>query len=324
MIHSTNGSKWGVKSSTTNLTSDIHDLIDNSNDYIIVCGYNFSPFNNPTSIISKLINRVNNGVKVLVILPAGLWGFGNTNHSINIQYMLNNGIGVILNSNNHSKWMVSDYGYYYGSLNFTKISMTTRIEVVTICNALNQTTIPYWMEQTKTEFLRFGFFELNKFDVKTVNLGRVNVTALNTLNTFFSRILKFNPEIKKVKITLDNYEEVRTEILSIIDDYYAVIGFEDLNKIWQKISKAIFYLDKLAMKGNEILISNENEKYELSFDSLIIEYNNIFKIFDNIIYDLIQFIEIEKFNEFKQENVFSLNKKLFDRLKELGINNENE
>ncbi len=324
MLHSTNGSKWGVKSSTTNLTPDIHALIDNSNDYIIVCGYNFSPFLNPTSIIPKLIDRVNHGVKVLVILPAGLWGFGNSNHSINIQYMLNNGIGVILNSNNHSKWMISDYGYYYGSLNFTKISMTSRIEVVTICNSLRQHSIPYWMEQTKNEFLRFGYFELNKFDIKTVNLGRVNVTALHTLNTFFSRILKFNPEINKVKITLENYEEVRAEILSIIDDYYAVISFEDLNNIWEKVSKAIFYLDKLAMKGNEILISNENDKYQLSFNSLIVEYNRIFKIFDNKIHELIQFIEFEKFIKNKDENVFYLNKKLFDRLKELGINNENE
>lgn len=324
MINSINGSKWGVKDSTTNLTNDIHEIIDNSNDYIIVCGYNFSPFHNPTSIIPKLIDRVNNGVKVLVILPASLWGFGNTNHSINIQHMLNNGIGVIVNSNNHSKWMVSDYGYYYGSLNFTKISMTTRIEVVTICNVLNQATIPRWMEQTKSEFLRFGFIELYRFDAKTINLGRINVNTLNTLRSFFSKILKFNPEIKKVKITLENYEEVRTKILTIIEDYYAVISFEDLNKIWEKVSKTIFYLDKLAMKGNEILISNDNDKYQLTFDVLITEYNRIFKIFEKIIHDFMNFIKFEKFAKNKNENIFQINNKLFERLKELGFNNDNE
>lgn len=322
MITSPNGSEWGVKDSTKNLTNDIHEIIDNSNDYIIICGYNFSPFHNPTSIIPKLINRVNNNVKVLVILPASLWGFGNTNHALNIQYMIDNGIGVILNSNNHSKWIVSDYGYYYGSLNFTKVSMTTRIEVVTLCKVLRQPRIPVWMIQTKYEFLRFGFIELNRFDIKTLNLGLINSNTINTLNSFFSKILKFNPEIKKVETSLENYEEVRTEIISIIDNYFALVSFEDLNMIWNKVSKAVFYLDRIAMKGNEILLANSNDKYQIHFEGLVIEYNRLFKRFDYSIKEFINLIDEKSVAIDKNQNVFSINKKIFDRLKELNIPND--
>lgn len=308
MINPGNGSKWGIKPSGTDLTVDIHDILNNSNDFIVVCGYNFSPYNHSTSIIPSLIRKRNSGVDVLVILPPKMWGFGNRNHTNNIQHLINYNIGVILNSNNHSKWIISDYGYYYGSLNFTTISMKTRVEVVSLCNSLQKPNIPWWMHQTKQELIAYAVTELNNFHtvVATANLGAVNNAVLTTLQNVFGQILRYNPKIEKVQKTLLNYELVKMNLSSIIDFYYPLISISDLDKIWRLINNAIYTLDRLAYAGNDMLLKHENQSLR-GFS--ILGYNRIHDNFSRQIEIIIEAIKRGDIHSLKQEkNIVNTNK----------------
>ncbi len=306
MINPGNGSRWGIIPYRTNVTADIHDVIDNANYFVVVCGYNFSPHNHPTSIIPRLIARRNASVAVLLIMPPRMWGFGNTNHTANIQHLINNGIGVILNSNNHSKWIITDYGYYYGSLNFTAASMTTKVEVISICNTLRQAGAPLWMNQTKQELLQFAVNELSLFNTvtATTNLGVVNTGALTTLRRVFGLILRYNPEIEKVQTTLLNYEDVRVELSSIIDGYFPLVSLTELDRIWQLINNAIYTLDRLAYRGNDMLIKYENQS---SITGDVATYNRIHANFMQQVKNIIETIEQNEFKNNPQERVMSAN-----------------
>lgn len=323
MINPGNGSKWGIKPSGTNLTADIHDIIDNATSFIVVCGYNFSPFNHPTSIIPKLIAQRNAGLDILLITPPNMWGFGNRNHTNNIQHLINNGIGVILNSHNHSKWIISDYGYYYGSLNFTAASMTTKVEVVSFCDSLHQAHIPWWMNQTKQELLQFAVSELNVFNTvrATTNLGAVNIATLTTLQGVFQRILRYNPEIEKVERTLLNYEEVRLELSTIIDAYYPLISIIELNTIWSLINNLVYTLDRLAYAGNDILLKYQNQSLR-GFS--ILGYNRIHDNFVRQVERLIITIQENDLKTLTHEKVIGLTRKIENKLNDLLENDNNE
>ncbi len=323
MINPGNGSMWGIKPSGTNLTGDIHDIIDNANNFIVVCGYNFSPYNHPTSIIPRLIARKDAGVDVLIILPPKMWGFGNRNHTNNIQHLITKGIGVILNSNNHSKWIISDYGYYYGSLNFTAISMTTRVEVVSLCDALQQPVIPWWMNQTKQELLGYAVTELTHFNsvTATTNLGAVNTATLTTLQNVFGQILRYNPEIEKVEKTLLNYEEVRNELSLIIDSYFPLIKITDLDNIWRLINNAIYTLDRLAFAGNDILLKYQSQSLK---GYSIFGYNRIHSNFIRQIENIILTIKETDIQTSRQDKIIDITNSIELKLKEFLRTDDNE
>jgi hypothetical protein len=315
MIYRTNGSKWGIKDSGLDFTPDIHSIIDNSNKYIIVCGYNFSPLTHRTSIIPRLIARKNAGVDVLFISPPRMWGYGNTKHTTNINHLVNNNIGVILNSNNHSKWLLSDFGYYYGSLNFTAASMLTKVEVISFCDKLHQPrhAIPLWMQETKTELLNFAIHELRAFNsvAATVNLGTINGKTLLKLRRVLKRILKFNPSIEKIETTLLNYEDVRIELSTIIDDYFTCVNFESLNQIWRRINNSISTLDRLAFEGNEIFLNNLAQPLiEPNSD----EYNTLHEQFVTRIEALRDYINDNNIKENRLEKLIQITKEIEKKL----------
>lgn len=307
MITSLNGSKWGIKDSGVDFTPDIHNIIDNATKYIVVCGYNFSPYTNKTSIIPRLIAKKKLKVDVLFIAPPRMWGFGNTKHTGNIQHLVNNNIGVILNSNNHSKWLLSDFGYYYGSLNFTATSMKKKVEVVSFCNSLLGLSRPnpQWMTDTKNELLNFGISELKNFNkvVATMNLGLVNVKTLNILQRALTRILRYNPSIEKIETTLENYEDVRLELSSIIDILYPLTSFETLNEFWRQINNSISTLDRLAFAGNDVFLKNEDQSLR---NSDLVEYNKLHDLFKLNIEEIIKFTLENKIESKPQEKLIRL------------------
>src|ERR1017187_9435937 len=128
MINPNNGSSWGLKKSGEDITPTIFSILDNAKRFIIVCGYNFDAKGYATAITPRLVSRRKQSIKVLLITPPRMWGFGNRVHTQTIRYLSRNMVGVVLNYNNHSKWMLTDQGYYYGSSNFTGASMKKKIE----------------------------------------------------------------------------------------------------------------------------------------------------------------------------------------------------
>lgn len=307
MITRTNGSKWGIKDSKQDFTPEIHSIINKAKTFIVVCGYNFSPLTHKTSIIPLLIARKNAGVNVLFIAPPSMIHFGGTNHSNLIQYLINNDIGVILNSYNHSKWIISDNGYYYGSLNFTHSSMKDKIEVVSFCNSIGGSRSPIWMSETSNELLTFAIIQTRntKAIMDTLHLGMININTLRILNLTLNRILRFNPSIEKILTTLDNYEEVRLDLSKIIDDIFPFTNFESLDKFWHELSKAVHSLDRLAVIGNNIFLKIETQK-DKSLDFELNYYNKVHTVFRRQIINLKMLVEKDQIIDSKQEKTTTL------------------
>ena len=228
-----------------------------------------------------------------------MWAFGKKNHTTNIQHLVTNGVGVILNSKNHSKWILSDAGYYYGSLNFTAESMTKKVEVVSYCDTFQRVrgTIPQWMTETKEELLDFSIGELKKFNssIQTVNLGSVNANILATLRRALTKILKYNPSIEKIETTLLNYEDVRLELSSIVDELFPIVPFKILDKYWEQINITINILTELACCGNDIWV---NEQAEGADDKAFKEYNQLHSNFVSAVETLIEISESANFDFF--------------------------
>lgn len=250
-------------------------------------------------------------VKVLVIAPPDMWGFGKKKHSNNIQYLVTNGIGVILNSKNHSKWILSDAGYYYGLLNFTAESMKNKVEIVSYCDTFQKVRakIPQWMTETKEELLDFSIDELKKFNssIHSVNLGATNVNILAILRRALTKILKCNPSIEKIETSLLNYEDVRLELSSIIDELFPITSFETLDVYWEEINKSINILNELASCGNDIWIAQQTQDTD---DKVFQEYNSLHAKFVSSIQTIISISETQSDNFFVQQKIEGLNKEL--------------
>ena len=145
-------SKWGIKDSGEDITNDILGIVDKATSFIIVGGYNFTFETAGYTFFNLLLNKSRAKVPILMIFPPHLSGNYNTQPQV-IDFCLRNGIGLILNGNNHSKWLLTEHDLYYGSSNFTKTSWKHRIEVITIHKHSN--LYRNWKLDTVLDFTSF-------------------------------------------------------------------------------------------------------------------------------------------------------------------------
>ena len=131
MIVVPNYSCWGIKDSGEDISQDILDILNDATSFIIVGGYNFTFKTAGYTFFNILRKKVSYGIPVLMIIPTNLAGPWSNQPKI-INYCNMHGIGIILNGNNHSKWLLTENDLYYGSSNFTETSWKQRVEVVTI------------------------------------------------------------------------------------------------------------------------------------------------------------------------------------------------
>lgn len=244
MITSLNTSWWGIKHSGDDISSHILAILDNASAFIVVGGYNFTF---PSSAGSRpffdlLLQKVRSGVPVMMIFPPSLHGRHNPQPAI-INYCLSNGIGVILNHQNHSKWLLTETQMYYGSSNFTTASWGQRVEVVSLHDHAD---IPsWWSRETIKDFYDFIRQEMTRLrePARRMRSYRGLLTLTRTAwNRTRPLIRRLNPSIAKVKETLSNYDDVQAalrEPLSSWFDQYEPPYFERLFDLSATIAVAI-------------------------------------------------------------------------------------
>jgi len=124
---------WGIKDTGVDIAGAMLTILNNAQAFIVVGGYNFTFGSSAGArpFFDLLTTRVKSGVKVLMLFPPYLHGKHNPQPDI-IRYCFNNRIAVILNHENHSKWLLTDKQVYYGSSNFTNSSWLRRVEVLSL------------------------------------------------------------------------------------------------------------------------------------------------------------------------------------------------
>ena len=74
MIENNYSSKWGIKDSGEDITTDILGILQNANKFIVVGGYNFTFKTAGYSFFNLLRTKSGQGIPVLMIIPPNLTG----------------------------------------------------------------------------------------------------------------------------------------------------------------------------------------------------------------------------------------------------------
>lgn len=314
-------SKWGIKDSGEDITNDILGILQNAQSFIVVGGYNFTFKTAGFTFFNLLQTKVQQGIPVLLIIPPNLTGYHNNQTAI-INFCITNNIALILNGNNHSKWIMTEKDLYYGSSNFTETSWLKRIEVVTIHR--HNHLYGDWKRRTLLDFRLFlqrQIATLNRRRAMRNILGLIaNTTA--TWNNIRPLIQRLNPSIEKVISTLNNYNEVETMLNQVIEDWFQVYNTETFNFIYDLNFKILDSISKVCEFGylniyNETVIGRN----EFSNNEIISSYNNLHDIFIKTIDESSSRIQEMKFSE-SSDQLFEKNLNLISNV-EKQINSDN-
>jgi hypothetical protein len=271
---------WGIKNSGEDISLEIMRIVNNAELFVIVCGYNFSFKTSGASrqFFDALINKNRNGVPVLMIFPPYLSMQVNPQPKI-INHLIRNGVAIILNHHNHSKWLLTDKDLYYGSSNFTLTSWNKKVEVLSIHEHTNLNKS--WARNTIKDFKQFIDAEVNNLTSSGRRMKSYRGLLTSTRSAWKSikpLVKKFNPSIIKVIETLENYDEILNILnKSLVDwfDYYQTDKFEF---IFELNSKIIIAIDSLAEYAySNIYNETIDLESEITDQQIINQYNLLFQ-----------------------------------------------
>lgn len=298
MIGNNHYSTWGLKDSGEDITNDIIDIATTANSFIVAGGYNFSFRHAGMTFFNELTHKANNGVPVLLIVPPYLAARNNPQPRL-INYCIANNIGVILNRNNHSKWLLTENDLYYGSSNFTPTSWRDRVEVVTIHRHRN--IFMNWKRATILDFRLFIQREIADINNPRRNMhlypGLIPLT-INTWNNIRPLIRRLNPSIEKVKETLENYERVELDIYFVIEQWFIQANQDDIEKIYSMSYEILESINNLCEYAYANIYNESTKNNEIQDKEVIANYNFLHDKFIEVIDQ--QILTVEKFGNMKQ------------------------
>ncbi len=246
----------------TDITNQIYDLIDDAEDLIVIGGYSFTKPDDANSPLKKLINA--KATCKHCIFPIGFFG-----QRQNIPYakeLIHKGVSVSFEHENHSKWLMTEKGMYFGSANFSKYSLKNRIEVVTFKDF--EIDDPFRKEFAN--FTRRSMIRMKRDSNRANITGQIarNYRLAENTKRFIKRL---NPSIQKVYKTLEGVHTAHyylNEILQnsfwLLDDMY----YRDLEAVARKFS---IELNDIYNSASTLI-----NRYEegMNFDRITNLYNN--------------------------------------------------
>lgn len=307
---------WGIKNNGEDISPEIMRIINNAKQFIIVCGYNFTfrtsagarPF------FDALQAKSVAGIKVMLILPPKLHGKYNPQPAI-IHHCLTNNLPVILNHQNHSKWLLTDEDLYYGSSNFTNASWKDRVEVVSIHE--HTKLAKNWSQETIKDFKTFinkEIIDLNKPKRKMKNYRGLLTSTRNTWNGVKPLINKLNPSIQKVIITLENYDKIISCIESEVIKWFDCYSKKEFEMICNLSSRIINSVDDLCEYAygniyNETVYPDNIDVSEQNISEYNARYEQVISVIDQCIEELKVIKEDQETqNDLSIKNLSAINK----------------
>lgn len=316
MIGNNHYSKWGLKDSGEDITADILEIVTTANSFIVIGGYNFSFRTAGLTFFNELTSKANNGVPVLLIAPPSLAGRFNPQPRL-INYCITNNIGVILNRNNHSKWLLTENDLYYGSSNFTPTSWRDRVEVVTIHRHRN--FFMNWKRATILDFRHFIQREIADIINPRRNMhlypGLIPLT-INTWTNIQPLIRRLNPSIDKVKETLENYERVELDLYFVIEQWFIQANQNELDKIYSMSYEILDSVNRLCEYAYAYIYNESVKSDEIEDKEIINTYNLLHDNFIKVINSQIEEVEKLKIDTQGSSDLFEKNVRLVNSITE--------
>lgn len=229
------------------ITPEIDDIINSATKFIIICGYNFASDRTVNSTLHKLVNspvKIKHCIlPIKLLLPNG----PDVNRD-KAKRLISRGISVSIEDLNHSKWIMSEKGIYYGSANFSKKSLTDRIEVVSFKD----------FEDNDPIFNDFGKFSLESMKRMFSHSDRRKLRSVllqndSLIRTAQSLVKRYNPSIQKVVQTVESYETIKDTIIKVLGNCYWYLDDTDYYELNQITNKYLNLLNSINRNGLEIL-----------------------------------------------------------------------
>lgn len=248
----------------TDISPEIHKIIDEAEEYLIICGYSFTSHTNPKSILKRVIDS--SVPNKHCILPISLFRGKDTNRQRAINLIKNN-ISVSLENKNHSKWIMSEKEIYYGSANFSIDSLEKKIEVATF-RLFSQGDL------MRKEFTEFTLSSISRM---LTHSDRRKLRGVLNQNNNLSRdcrilIRRLNPSIEKVFSTLDSIDYVRSLLLDILGNSFFHLNDHHYMELTNEAQKDLNLLNSINFNGRQIINSYETRK-EYSLYKKYYNYN---------------------------------------------------
>lgn len=281
----TNRYIYGIKKNNESIESDVENIIDNSQEYLVMGSYSFWL---PNHIFHKLKNVAQN-VSSALIVPI-------LDRSNDLQFfekkikcLINANVGVIISAENHSKFVFNEKNIYYGSANLTNGGLNLNVEVITMYDSLRA--------DLKSDFNSFVLEEINRFlGNHQKGLREINANTFTNFGRLSNMLFKLNPNILKVEKTVNNYEKCNRIIPEAIEGYYATLSSVDFNKVYRKLLVLRRSLEEVYKYGTYVLykegfLYKENpEEIEVASER-VHRYNRLWQKFNEQLTETLNLLE---------------------------------
>lgn len=270
--------------------NNIEEIITSASDFLLSGAYNISVSNN-NKIIQGLMNKKNivKGIMLPIIKAYDRATINDVNKVLNT--LVSNDIGVIINPDNHSKFILSEKSIYFGSANLTENGMKNNCEVISIL----KNTYGYYelFNELKSDF---GKMFLKNINNKTVmGLDSRNKVIIDDINKV-ENVIKYvgsSGNTYSIIRNINNLEEYNNKINCAITDYFRILSIKDFSKIYVKLENIRKKSIELINYGNYLITEEDIMSKQRIPDKEIKKYNTKYLRFIDELDKIKNFIETE-------------------------------
>jgi hypothetical protein len=257
----------------TDIANDIDRIIDQARQFILICGYSFSSYKNMDSTVRKIIDSPIPTKHC--ILPIHLFRTRDANRPLAME-LIRRGVSVSIESNNHSKWLMSEGQIYFGSANFSLASLSNRIEVVSFLDFGLR-------DPLRSEFAAFAIESISRMSRHSDRRSLWGMLRTNDqlLASAREQILVLNPTIEKVISTVKATNKVRAQVYEALDNCYWFLDDKSFLHLTMYLKELDQLLRDINVKGaNLIAASNDSSDFKRKVNGYNSECRRFYQLLD--------------------------------------------
>jgi hypothetical protein len=163
-------------------------------------------------------------------------------------HLINHGVSVSIEENNHSKWLMSESEIYYGSANFSVGSLRDRLEVVSFRDFVAN-------DPLRRQFARFALQSMNNM---RYNSQRKRLSGIITKNQRLIAkakplVKKLNPSIEKVISTVESVNAVRNMMMGVLSNSFWLLSDDYYQELALRTKDQVRLIQRVYREGIELL-----------------------------------------------------------------------
>lgn len=294
-----NNNVLGIKRVKENLVGHFKYMVQNSKLFIAMASYSFML---PYEVMNELAK---NASAKIIIIPYRYYArnqYRIINTEKTIRYLITKNVAVIIDSNNHSKFLVNEDHAYFGSVNLTENAMVYNIESIASYDDLLNTS------PSKRDIIKFVLEKINEY----IHLSNQQYVYLHEqmcleINGILSNLYKITTDgskgIERVESNINEMEYILSTIKKILDKYQALLSLDEFYNLARRSKKLLSEIDTfIEMLKSELWKANKyetiyfNKGTKEKFDKIKIAFKNFKIYYEGLIDNIVILREVDEFS----------------------------